>query len=188
MVEVDRALLAATGRERPRVAIVPAASWPDGEAVFMRWARMGEETLRGPRGHAGAHSDLTTNGGGEGGSETGMVEKMEKCFYRPKERPRAIEERPPRWPTRLDRYRIETLGAFATRGGEQRSVHLDHRAGVELPDPDKRDDAVFIGLSYRGAVAPPSCADCHGAPRWRCLRRPHAVAFYKTHLCCEAGE
>ena len=43
MVEVDRALLAATGRERPRVAIVPAASWPDGEAVFMRWAHMGEE-------------------------------------------------------------------------------------------------------------------------------------------------
>lgn len=43
MVEVDRALLAATGRERPRVAIVPAASWPDGEAVFMRWARMGED-------------------------------------------------------------------------------------------------------------------------------------------------
>jgi cyanophycinase len=43
MVEVDRALLAATGRDRPRVAIVPAASWPDGEAVFMRWVRMGEE-------------------------------------------------------------------------------------------------------------------------------------------------
>jgi cyanophycinase len=42
MVEVDRAMLAATGVERPRVAIVPAASWPDGEAVFMRWAQMGE--------------------------------------------------------------------------------------------------------------------------------------------------
>ena len=38
MAEVDRELLAATGRDRPRVAIVPAASWPDGEAVFMRWA------------------------------------------------------------------------------------------------------------------------------------------------------
>lgn len=42
MVEVDRSLLAMTGRDRPRVAIVPAASWPDGEAVFMRWAAMGE--------------------------------------------------------------------------------------------------------------------------------------------------
>jgi cyanophycinase len=42
MDEVDRALLAATGRDRPRVAIVPTASWPDGESVFMRWAAMGE--------------------------------------------------------------------------------------------------------------------------------------------------
>jgi cyanophycinase len=42
MVEVDRALLAATGRERPRVAIVPTASWPDGERVFRRWGAMGE--------------------------------------------------------------------------------------------------------------------------------------------------
>ena len=52
MDKVDRDLLAATGRDRARVAralvararvaIVPAASWPDGEAVFMRWAAMGE--------------------------------------------------------------------------------------------------------------------------------------------------
>ena len=42
MAEVDRGLLAGTGRDRPRVAIVPAASWPDGEAVFLRWAAMGE--------------------------------------------------------------------------------------------------------------------------------------------------
>ena len=42
MAEVDRGLLAATGRERPTVAIVPAASWPDGEVVFMRWAAQGE--------------------------------------------------------------------------------------------------------------------------------------------------
>jgi cyanophycinase len=42
MDEVDRALLAATGSKRPRVAIVPTASWPDGEPVFMRWAAMGE--------------------------------------------------------------------------------------------------------------------------------------------------
>ncbi len=42
MDDVDRALLAATGRERPRVAIVPTASWPDGEVVFRRWAAQGE--------------------------------------------------------------------------------------------------------------------------------------------------
>ena len=42
MDEVDRALLAATGRDRPRVAIVPTASWPDGEAVFQGWATRGE--------------------------------------------------------------------------------------------------------------------------------------------------
>jgi cyanophycinase len=42
MVAVDRALLDATGRSRPRVAIVPTASWPDGETAFLRWAAMGE--------------------------------------------------------------------------------------------------------------------------------------------------
>jgi len=42
MAEVDRALLASTGRDRPRAAIVPTASWPDGEAIFMRWAAQGE--------------------------------------------------------------------------------------------------------------------------------------------------
>jgi cyanophycinase len=42
MDEVDRGLLAATGRERPIVAIVPTASWPDGETVFQRWADQGE--------------------------------------------------------------------------------------------------------------------------------------------------
>lgn len=41
MEEFDRALLAATGRDRPRVAILPTASYPDGEAVFQRWAAMG---------------------------------------------------------------------------------------------------------------------------------------------------
>jgi cyanophycinase len=41
MLEFDRALLAATGRDRPRVAILPTASWPDGEDVFQRWAAMG---------------------------------------------------------------------------------------------------------------------------------------------------
>ncbi|MEO5939859.1 MAG: Type 1 glutamine amidotransferase-like domain-containing protein [Candidatus Limnocylindrales bacterium] len=43
MTDVDAALLAATGRRRPRVAILPTASWPDGEDVFRRWAAMGVE-------------------------------------------------------------------------------------------------------------------------------------------------
>lgn len=41
MAEFDAGLLAATGRIRPRVAILPTASWPDGEEVFQRWAAMG---------------------------------------------------------------------------------------------------------------------------------------------------
>ena len=43
MTEIDAALLAATGQRRPRVAILPTASWPDGEPVFRRWASMGVE-------------------------------------------------------------------------------------------------------------------------------------------------
>ncbi len=43
MIDVDRGLLAATGKDMPRVAIVPAASWPDGEAVYDRWMAQGEE-------------------------------------------------------------------------------------------------------------------------------------------------
>ena len=43
MAEIDAGLLAATGRRRPRVAILPTASWPDGEDVFRRWAAMGAE-------------------------------------------------------------------------------------------------------------------------------------------------
>ncbi|MBA2719847.1 MAG: Type 1 glutamine amidotransferase-like domain-containing protein [Chloroflexi bacterium] len=43
MRQIDAALLAAIGRSRPRVAIVPTASWPDGEQVFRRWATMGVE-------------------------------------------------------------------------------------------------------------------------------------------------
>lgn len=41
MSDIDRDLLAATGRLRPRVAIVPTASWPDGEATFRRWIEQG---------------------------------------------------------------------------------------------------------------------------------------------------
>ncbi len=41
MLDVDRALLAATGRARPRVAILPTASWPDGEATFRTWIEQG---------------------------------------------------------------------------------------------------------------------------------------------------
>jgi len=43
MEEIDAGLLAATGRRRPRVALLPTASWPDGEDVFRRWASMGVE-------------------------------------------------------------------------------------------------------------------------------------------------
>jgi cyanophycinase len=43
MEEIDAGLLAATGRRRPRVALLPTASWPDGEEVFRRWASMGVE-------------------------------------------------------------------------------------------------------------------------------------------------
>jgi len=41
MSAFDAGLLAATGVRRPRVAILPTASYPDGEAVFQRWAAMG---------------------------------------------------------------------------------------------------------------------------------------------------
>jgi cyanophycinase len=41
MAAFDLELLAATGRTRPRVAILPTASYPDGDDVFMRWAAMG---------------------------------------------------------------------------------------------------------------------------------------------------
>ena len=41
MAEFDAGLLAASGRSRPRVAILPTASYPDGEQVFSRWASMG---------------------------------------------------------------------------------------------------------------------------------------------------
>jgi cyanophycinase len=41
MAAFDLELLAATGRARPRVAILPTASYPDGDDVFTRWAAMG---------------------------------------------------------------------------------------------------------------------------------------------------
>src|SRR5205085_2912292 len=43
MHDIDAALLAGLGRSRPRVVILPTASWPDGEDVFRRWAAMGVE-------------------------------------------------------------------------------------------------------------------------------------------------
>ncbi len=42
MEATDLALLAAVGRPRPRVVILPTASWPDGEDVFAGWAARGE--------------------------------------------------------------------------------------------------------------------------------------------------
>lgn len=41
MSAFDAELLASTGRARPRVVVLPTASWPDGEEVFQRWASMG---------------------------------------------------------------------------------------------------------------------------------------------------
>lgn len=41
MAEFDRGLLAATGRPRPRVVILPTASARDGESVFLAWAERG---------------------------------------------------------------------------------------------------------------------------------------------------
>ena len=41
METVDRDLLAATGRTRPRVAVVPTASWPDGPGTFQGWIEQG---------------------------------------------------------------------------------------------------------------------------------------------------
>jgi cyanophycinase len=41
MAEFDAGLLLATGRSRPRVAILPTASYPGDQEVFSRWAAMG---------------------------------------------------------------------------------------------------------------------------------------------------
>jgi len=41
MADFDEGLLLSTGRTRPRVVILPTASYPDGEEVFTRWAAMG---------------------------------------------------------------------------------------------------------------------------------------------------
>jgi cyanophycinase len=41
MGEFDQGLLVATGRPRPRVAVLATASYPDGEEVFQRWIAMG---------------------------------------------------------------------------------------------------------------------------------------------------
>ncbi len=41
MSALDASLLATTGVTRPRVVILPTASYPDGEVVFQRWAAMG---------------------------------------------------------------------------------------------------------------------------------------------------
>lgn len=46
MAEVDRWLITAIGSARPRVAVLPTASWPDGEDEFRRWAAMGMEHFR----------------------------------------------------------------------------------------------------------------------------------------------
>jgi cyanophycinase len=47
MAAIDAELLASSGRARPRVAILPTASWPDGESIFLRWAALGVEHFEG---------------------------------------------------------------------------------------------------------------------------------------------
>jgi cyanophycinase len=47
MADVDAGLLASTGVARPRVAVLPTASFPDGEDVFLRWASMGTAHFAG---------------------------------------------------------------------------------------------------------------------------------------------
>src|ERR1019366_7279606 len=47
MAAIDAERLASSGRARPRVALLPTASWPDGEAVFLRWAALGVEHFEG---------------------------------------------------------------------------------------------------------------------------------------------
>ena len=47
MADFDAGLLATTGRSRPRVAILPTASWPDGTEVFHRWATQGSAHFSG---------------------------------------------------------------------------------------------------------------------------------------------
>ena len=47
MAGIDRELLNAIDRARPRVVILPTASAPDGEEVFRRWAEMGVEHFAG---------------------------------------------------------------------------------------------------------------------------------------------
>jgi cyanophycinase len=47
MAAFDTDLLATSGVARPRVAILPTASYPDGEAVFQRWAAMGVSHFAG---------------------------------------------------------------------------------------------------------------------------------------------
>jgi len=47
MSAFDRTLLDATGCPRPRVAVIPTASYPDGEETFRRWADMGTAHFSG---------------------------------------------------------------------------------------------------------------------------------------------
>jgi cyanophycinase len=46
MAEFDADLLAATGRSRPRVALLPTASFPEGEEVFERRTAMADDHFR----------------------------------------------------------------------------------------------------------------------------------------------
>jgi cyanophycinase len=74
MADLDAGLLLATGRSRPRVAILPTASYPDGEEVFDQWAAMGVAHFAGlgaevepvlVRDRAGADDPAAAQGIGE---------------------------------------------------------------------------------------------------------------------------
>jgi cyanophycinase len=72
MEAVDASLLAASGRSRPRVAILPTASWPDGEETFQRWAAMGVEHF----GRLGAEVEAVPVRDGFDADDTGHVQAV----------------------------------------------------------------------------------------------------------------
>jgi cyanophycinase len=72
MLDVDRDLLAATGRARPRVAIVPTAAWPDGETTFQAWIAQGRTHF----GDLGAEVEAVEIRGPEDAAEPAWVQAI----------------------------------------------------------------------------------------------------------------
>ena len=71
MAEFDRSLLAATGRARPRVVILPTAAAPDGEATLPRLGRDGRRALRVAGRRGGARARARRRGGARRGRPPG---------------------------------------------------------------------------------------------------------------------